>query len=450
MNLNSQELDIKSVTQKFNHRDLIILIMPILLFALYLFTYNPGILTQDSFSLLHQIATGKFSNAYPVFYIFIVIFGLKIYASPLIIGIFQILVFSVMWMIICKYHRKSKNINVFFIQFILTLIICLIPVNAVHSIALSSYALFGYCIMFLSFLIKVMIDKKGQINIKIIVPMALTMAFISGLSPYGIFIAFISMVFIIIYLFMTNKTPMKTLAALTIVAVLLISSLALIYHVEDGDTLRSTNILDSDINLDSAKDQYFSSINESPKEGFEDLSAVNLKNSKYSTIDSIVDLTRENILLNTLFNNPITYFVLSLIVLGFIYVTTKSKEIWLIYIPNLSTIIIAVITSQVSLYSNLLVFYLIAIILIDLWFRKDETIIEKVQPEPQEEILEDKNIYDNLELELEDITLDDINEILSDSQEDYEEIKIESAESSPQGETSDLVDEILKEIEMKK
>lgn len=454
MNLNSNESDIKNTMKKFNRRDLIILILPILVFALYLFTYNPGILTQDSFSLLHQIATGKFSNAYPVFYTFIVIFGLKVNASPITIGIFQILVFSLMWMIICKYHRKSNNINEFFIQFILTFIICLIPINAVYSIALASYALFGYCIMFLSFLIKVMIDKKGQFDSKIIVLMALTMAFISGLSPYGIFIAMISLISIVAYLILKNqnRNTIKVLAGLTILAVLLIGSLTLIYHVGGGDVPTSSDILAEDINLDNAKDNYFSSINETPKESFEDLSAVNLKNSKYDQIDSIVDLTRENVLLNSLFNNPITYLIFSLISLAFIYVTTKSKEIWLIYIPNLITIIVAAITSQVNLYANLLVFYLIAVILIELRFKKEEGIME-VPPEPQEEIIEDETTYDDLELELESITLDDINEILSETQEDYvlaEEPKTDLAENSRQDETSDLIDEILKEIEMEK
>ena len=453
MNLNSSELN---TIKKFNHRDLIIFILPILIFSLYLYTYNPGILTLDSFSLLHQIATGSFSNAFPTFYTLIVIFSLKIFGTLMTVGIFQILVFSLMWMVICRYHRKSEDINEFLIQFIITLIICLIPINAAYSIALSSYALFGYSILFLAFLIKVMVDKQGQINMAIIILMAVTMAFLSGLSSYGIYIALISLIFIIAYLFMKNQSQntLITLTTLTIVCIIFIGSFSFIFHTEDGESLKSTNILDDEINLDNAKNQYFSSINASPKEGFEDVSAPNLGNSKYDLINSIVDLTRENFLFNTLFNSPLTYLVLSIIALAFIYTTIKTEEIWLIFVPNLLVTIIATLTSQVSTYSNLLFFYLIAIILISLHFNgsliakgsakpKAKPKNVKMTPTPQEDYNVEDSYYD-LENELESLTFDDITEMIGETP--IEEQTIQTQEASFEGD-SDLIDEILKEIE---
>lgn len=456
MNLNSNELDIN---KKFSYRDLIIFILPIMIFSLYLYTYNPGILTLDSFSLLHQIATGSFSNAFPAFYTFIVFVGLKIFGTP-IIGVFQIWAFSLIWMIICRYHRKSENTNEFLIQFILTLIICLIPINAVYSIALSSYALFGYCIMFLAFLIKVMVDKQGQINMPIIILIAITLALLSGLSPYGIHIALISLIVIIAYLFMKNQSQntLITLTALAVVCIILLGSFSFIFHTGAGESLKSTNILDEEINLDNAKNQYFSNINESPKESIEDISAPNLGNSKYDQINSIVDLTRENFLLNALLNSPLTYLILSVIALAFIYITIKSEEIWLIFVPNLLVSIIATLTSQVSTYSNLLFFYMIAIILISLHFNgslitKDST-KPKAQPEnvrmtpitPQEEHYVEDNYYE-LEQELEELTFDDINEMLGETP--LEE-QTDPTQETPYEGDSDLIDEILKEIKNEK
>lgn len=140
MNLNS----------KFNYRDFIIFIVPVLIFSLYLYIYNPGILTAASFSQLHQIATGEFTGAYPILHTIIEMICLKIYASPASIGAFQILVFSLIWMIICNYHRDDtkSDSNGFVLQFIITMIVCLIPINAIYSITLSSNILFSYAVLF--------------------------------------------------------------------------------------------------------------------------------------------------------------------------------------------------------------------------------------------------------------------------------------------------------------
>lgn len=89
---------------------------------------------------------------------------LKIFKTPLVISIFQILTFSTMWTVICKYLRNEnlKSNKTFILQVILTLIISLIPLNAIYSIFLYKDILFSYCLMFLCFLIKVIVDKKGQ------------------------------------------------------------------------------------------------------------------------------------------------------------------------------------------------------------------------------------------------------------------------------------------------
>ena len=59
---NLQKLEINT---KLNYRDLIIFIVPILIFLLYLSIYNPGILSTNSYSILHQISSGEFTNAHP-------------------------------------------------------------------------------------------------------------------------------------------------------------------------------------------------------------------------------------------------------------------------------------------------------------------------------------------------------------------------------------------------
>lgn len=199
MNLNLTE---SNSIARFNFRDLMILLVPIIIFLLYLFVYNPGVLTVSSYSQLHQIATGQFTSANPIFHTLIEMFFINIFGSPFYIGLFQILVFSVMWMVICKYHRddSEKSSNEFVVQFIITLIICLIPINAVYSITLSSNILFSYSLMFLCFLIKVMLDKNGHIGKKLIIAIALTIGIMSGLNNYAICIAIPCLIIIAAYL----------------------------------------------------------------------------------------------------------------------------------------------------------------------------------------------------------------------------------------------------------
>lgn len=123
-----------------------IFIVPILIFSLYIFIYNPGILTYESLAQIHQIASGKFTNSFPFFHTFIEMVLLNIFGTPLSIAVLQMIVFSTIWPVICKYHRDdaSESSNKFFAQFIVTLIICLIPINAVYSVTLWPQILFSY------------------------------------------------------------------------------------------------------------------------------------------------------------------------------------------------------------------------------------------------------------------------------------------------------------------
>ena len=255
-----------------------IFLFPVMIFAFYLFVYNPGILTFDSFSQLHQIVTGNYTNGQPFFHTFIEIICLKIYSSPISIAILQIFVFSLMWMVICKYHRDDslESSSQYVFQFTVTFIISFIPINAINSITLSSYILFSYFLMFLCFLIKVMIDKEGQIDLGFTILLALTMAFVFGLNSYGIYIVIITLIFISVYLFKKDKFHKRyiTLPAIVLVCMLLVASLSVAYDVSD-DHLNGQANQNNEINLEQTKTQYFASINETPTDSLENPTAVN-------------------------------------------------------------------------------------------------------------------------------------------------------------------------------
>lgn len=468
MNLNSSK---SSIITKVNYRDLMIFIIPILIFMLYYFVYNPGVLTVASYSQLHQIAADRFTTAQPIFYTYLVMLSLKFTNGVSLIGILQILVFSIMWTVICKYHRNdsSPSSNEFVIQAILTLIISLIPINAVYSITLSSNVLFSYSIMFLCFLIKVLIDKEWQIDLKFSIILAVTLAAVSGLNNYGIAISIVSFIVIIYYLIRKNTEQEKLiyLIGITIACILLIGSLNIIYDVKGSDYDGYTHAMDipvndafdEGINLEGARNEFFSKTNFEPVESYENAKSSNMGNSKYNLLESFVNPFRDSFILGGLFNNPILYLVLSIALLVLIYFINPSHETYLLYMPVFLNVLINIFTGQNNLYSNLLVFYLIVVIAISLWFnlgltRRDLTNInptiskpEKIetrQIEPKQNPVED-NYYMNLESEIENMTLEDINSILGQTPDEQDKQTDQSFEGD-----SDLIDQILKEIEMER
>ncbi|WP_406531862.1 hypothetical protein [Methanobrevibacter sp.] len=418
---------------KFNYRDLMIFLVPIIIFLLYLFVYNPGVLTVSSYSQLHQIATGKFTTAHPIFHTLIEMLLIKIFGTPFYIGLFQILVFSVLWTAICRYHRddSAKSSNGFVAQFAITVIFCLIPINAVYSITLSSYVLFAYFIMFLCFLIKVMIDQNGQLDTKIIILMALTIGIMSGLNNYGIAIAIPTLIAIAYYLLKrgASENSFVTLVGLAVLCIFLIASLNFVYDVQsDKLNIPADDKFENNINLESAQNQFFSTINAEPEQEYEKISSVNTKQGSYAIIDPFVELWQQNPILEILFNNPFVYLILSVILLALIYVRTQSNEIFLVYLPPFINTIIAFFTGQPNIYSNMLVFFLIAIICASVYFNpnlmnkvsnRPQTITQpKIQAQPQAEFVENQvneNYYTDLESKLEELTLDDINKMLNET-----------------------------------
>ena len=462
---------------KINYRDLMIFIVPVLIFLLYLFVYNPGVLTVASYSQLHQIATGKFTTTSPIFHSLIVTIFLKLFGSPFYIGLFQILIFSVMWMAICKYHRDdhAKGSTQFVVQFVITLLICLIPINAVYSITLSSNVLFSYSLVFLCFLIKVMLDKDGHIDKKLAIIMALTLAIMSGLNNYGMLIAIPSLIAITYYLFKkgNSENTYVTLIGLAVLCIFLIASLNFVYDVQkDIYNIQTNDAFDESINIKTAQNQFFSTINGEPSESYETMNAPNYGNNKFDMINSYVNLWKENFIFSIL-NNPILYLMLSVLLLAFIYLRTES-EIFLVYVPTFLNFAVAVLTGQNNQYPCILTFYLILIIFVSFYFnvnlkagtttniRPTTTNLGRVESAPKiEETYENDNYFSSLESEIENLTLDDINEMLRETQSEEipkQEIPMEEPlreeppeikQSIQQGD-SDLLDEILKEIEMEK
>ncbi|MBQ6512908.1 hypothetical protein [Methanobrevibacter sp.] len=547
MNLNSHELDISTI-ERPNYRDLIIFLIPFIVFSLYLYVFNPGVLTLDSFNQLHQIATNQFSNWHPFFHTFIEMICLKIYANPISVAVLQIWVFSSMWMIICKYHRDdNKKNNTFILQVILTCIICLIPINAIYSITLWKDVLFSYFLMFLCFLIKVMLDRDGKVDLKFVVLMALVLAITSQLRMNGMYIILISLIVLTIYLLL-KKNPQKiyiALPALTLVFILLIASLNVAYDVEnaqkdfvfvktshmladydlhldledaDRDKIhkmineeklnesyniyysdpinwisnekvyrenqhsylelaikysiknpdrflfylfKSADIVwditrDSDWNgevyyitadgprIDQARDKYFEAIKSTPQKSYENVTGYNAGTGKYTLLSSFVNEARENIILDTLFNSPALYMYLAIALLIAMHIITKSRDLYLVYLPNFLNILLIFASIPVQdnryLYANLLVCYLLIIIFMSLIESSKESnaILSKKHEEAVRRLNEENSPKDTLN-----------NPHIEDSNPKTEVMPPQREETSEEMEAR-IRAEIHKELEMEK
>ena len=84
-----------------------------------------------------------------------------------------------------------------------------------------------------------MIDKNGQIDTKLIVLLAVTLAVMSGLNNYGIIIALISFIVIAYYLMKKGASQDKLIkfAGLAILGLLLVGSLNFVYDVRESTDL---------------------------------------------------------------------------------------------------------------------------------------------------------------------------------------------------------------------
>lgn len=247
--------------KKLNYFDLLIFLIPLFVFLYFLYIYNPGLMSFDSLDQLHQIATNNFGNWHPFFHTFIEMICIRIYPNPISVCILQILIFSTFWMIICKYNRKDNEFNrQFILQIMFTLFISLIPINAFFSITLWKDVLFSYFLMFLCFLMKVIVDKNGDLDNEFIIILSLVMAFTWMIRANGFITIVLLLIVLGIYFIKKNKPKTFGLIVVaTVIFILLFSSLNVAFDVEDNQkdalyvkTTHALSFYDLNVDMDEA------------------------------------------------------------------------------------------------------------------------------------------------------------------------------------------------------
>ena len=126
------------------------------------------------------------------------------------------------------------------------------------------------------------------------------------------------------------------------------------------------NVYKTDIN--NANRFFYSTNNEKPVAEYDGVMATNSKTDEYLQLNAFTYSIKDNIITDTLFDSPALYMYLAIIILIAIHLITKSKSIYLVYLPNFLNIIIVLFSTPIQdtryLYPNLLVFYLLLMILI--------------------------------------------------------------------------------------
>jgi len=198
---------------KFDLFDLIILFLPIISFGYAWYVYLPGALTFDSYNQLTQIKTLTFTAGHPLVHTLLELLLLKVWNNPAVIGLFQILTFSVIWTVICKYNRRNnKGLILGLFQILITLFICINPFNTIHSITLWKDILYSYSILLLSFLFQVIIEKNFLLKDKEIIFTAFILVLIGNLRHNGLIITlgcFIILTLILLIRNFRNKNWIK-------------------------------------------------------------------------------------------------------------------------------------------------------------------------------------------------------------------------------------------------
>lgn len=193
----------------FSQKDFILFIIPFLTFMFLLFIFFPGIITSDGCGQWAQVTNNSINNSHPFFSTYFMYILSKIWNSPAIVMVYQILFFSGLWSFICNYTRKDKKD--FKIQIFYTMIMCLIPIFSIYSITLWKDVLYSYYLMAIIFLIYIGIKEKFQYKYSSIVFISLFLTLVFSYRHNGIIVAILLLITFIILLFKYKNNYKKIL-----------------------------------------------------------------------------------------------------------------------------------------------------------------------------------------------------------------------------------------------
>lgn len=193
---------------KKTYKDIIIFLIPFLIFIILLFSYYPGLITYDGINQWNQVQNGTINNAHPFFSTYFMLIISKFWNSPRAVLVFQIFIFSFFWSIICNKTRKNNYGR----QVIYTFLISLIPIISMYSITLWKDVLYSYYLMMLAFLTYYFAkEKKYKMNIFDYICLGLLLFLIYSYRHNAIVAVVLYFIIFTILVLKNNKNSIKKL-----------------------------------------------------------------------------------------------------------------------------------------------------------------------------------------------------------------------------------------------
>ena len=203
MKFNLREHIVKK--RKIEKTDVIIFLIVFLIFTFALLSFFPGLLTSDCADQIRQAKTNMYKSSHPIIHSFI-IGNLAKLGGIWVPALFQIVIISIIWTyemkILRKYNDSNKN-KIF--QVILTLIVCIIPLNFLYSITLWKDILYSYSLLLSLIFIYIGVKENFKFTFGQIILIALSNIGVMRFRHNGMPIGLLMFCSIVIISYIKNK-----------------------------------------------------------------------------------------------------------------------------------------------------------------------------------------------------------------------------------------------------
>lgn len=150
----NNKIAILEKVKKIEWFDILIFVTICMILGGVLIAFYPAIMTADSNVQWEQTQTGIYHPWHPIFHTFLEFLITRIWNSPTMIAIVQILVFAIALTLICKVTReKEDNIWLKIVQLAMCIVICIIPVNFLYSVTLWKDILYSFSLLLFAYYI---------------------------------------------------------------------------------------------------------------------------------------------------------------------------------------------------------------------------------------------------------------------------------------------------------
>lgn len=208
---------------KIYKKDIVMFAIPLLVSIFFLLVFFPGIMTIDGNYQWKEVQSGIIDNAHPFFSTYFMYLLSKIWNTHMSIIVFQNIIFSFLWTIICHKTRCYNYLS----QLVITIVLCFTPLFAIFSITVWKDILYSYYLMMLAFLTYDKFkDNNNHLSKKIMFIFGLLIFLVFNYRHNGKIVALLYICYFVYMYFKSNKADDKKIK-LTNVLVMILTFLTL-------------------------------------------------------------------------------------------------------------------------------------------------------------------------------------------------------------------------------